>query len=141
MVLPEHATTIMLQVSYLGKCITTSSSYSGRITDDMLCAGEAGKDACQVFRFCNSLHDLVCVIFIEHEDLQPRQGDSGGPLTALKDGRHTLIGVVSWGAGCGAVSCYILVANIVIHHNYNYNDNYIIMGSQLWSGETPCLLL
>ena len=66
-------TSIILQVSYLGKCITTSSSYSGRITDDMLCAGEAGKDACQVFRFCNSLHDLVCVAIsvkaINWEDL------------------------------------------------------------------------
>ena len=117
MVPPEPATTIMLQVSYLGKCITTSSSYSGRITDDMLCAGEAGKDACQVFRFGNCLQDLVCVIFIEHEGLQPRQGDSGGPLTALKDGRHTLIGVVSWGpldgtcANPGLLGIYAEVAH------------------------------
>ena len=85
------------QVSYLGKCITTSSSYSGRITDDMLCAGQTGKDACQVLYLVSVHHHHHC-----HD-----QGDSGGPLTTVKDGRHTLIGVVSWGAGCGAV-CVIL---------------------------------
>ena len=29
------------------ECITTQSSYEGRISEDMLCAGAPGKDACQ----------------------------------------------------------------------------------------------
>jgi secreted trypsin-like serine protease len=48
--------------------------YRGHVTKFMLCAGAPGKDSCQ--------------------------GDSGGPLV-LTYGEPVLVGVVSWGAGCG----------------------------------------
>ena len=54
-------------------------SYADMISEEMLCAGAENKaGACQ--------------------------GDSGGPFTVKKDGQHSLVGVVSWGHGCGDVS-------------------------------------
>ena len=38
-----------------GECITIQSSYEGRISEDMLCAGAPGKDSCQaqdLFEMC-----------------------------------------------------------------------------------------
>ncbi|XP_055694968.1 trypsin delta-like isoform X2 [Lutzomyia longipalpis] len=52
-------------------CIDNYSENPANITDSMICAGEAGRDACQM--------------------------DSGGPLTDLN---NYLVGVVSWGNGC-----------------------------------------
>ena len=47
------------------------SMADAELTDDMLCAYNAGKTPCQ--------------------------GDSGGPMTVEADGKHTLMGIISWG--------------------------------------------
>ncbi|XP_070621339.1 tissue-type plasminogen activator [Erythrolamprus reginae] len=47
------------------------------VTKNMLCAGDT-----------RHLHDAC-------------QGDSGGPLACLNNGRMKLMGIISWGVGCG----------------------------------------
>ena len=52
------------------------TAYKGKIFDSMVCAGGIkGQDSCQ--------------------------GDSGGPLIIQRNGEDVLVGVVSWGEGCG----------------------------------------
>lgn len=72
---------------------------NGRISDNMICAGDLinGRDACQ--------------------------GDSGGPLIHMKqneDGTQSpeLLGVVSWGIGCGRVGLPGVYSSIPYFHEW-----------------------
>jgi trypsin len=65
-------------------------TYGSRVTHDHVCAGfqAGGKDSCQ--------------------------GDSGGPLVRVVDNRYELVGIVSFGYGCGqagAAGVYTRVAS------------------------------
>lgn len=63
-------------------------SYTGLISPRMVCAGypDGGKDSCS--------------------------GDSGGPLVIGRNNRAALIGIVSWGDGCGDREKYGVYARI-----------------------------
>lgn len=67
---------------------TCNAAYSGRITDQMFCAGYpgGGKDSCQ--------------------------GDSGGPIVAYENNQAVLVGVVSWGQGCARPKFFGVYSNV-----------------------------
>lgn len=66
------------------------------ISDSMICAGfsNGGADSCQ--------------------------GDSGGPLVV--QGTRKLVGVVSWGIGCGSPNYYGVYTEVAYFHNWIVNN-------------------
>ncbi|XP_029795849.1 tissue-type plasminogen activator isoform X3 [Suricata suricatta] len=62
---------------------TSQHLFNRTVTNNMLCAGDTRSGGDQA-----NLHDAC-------------QGDSGGPLVCMKDNHMTLVGIISWGLGCG----------------------------------------
>ena len=76
-------------------CVTVPYwTYKYQISSDMVCASAAGKSPCG--------------------------GDSGGPLTVKNSltKKHDLVGIVSWGAGCAAVSFFSILLETILKISY-----------------------
>lgn len=41
------------------------------------------------------------------------QGDSGGPVVCPRDGKWYMLGVISWGIGCGRKGRYGVYADLI----------------------------
>ncbi|XP_068082928.1 trypsin-1-like [Anabrus simplex] len=72
--LPGVVQEVQVPILSLDQC-RKSKYRPSRITSNMLCAGRANQDSCQ--------------------------GDSGGPLVISAGDKHEIVGIVSWGVGCG----------------------------------------
>ncbi|XP_060643171.2 tissue-type plasminogen activator [Anolis sagrei] len=74
---------------YPDNLCTPEQLHNRTVTENMLCAGDTRQldDACK--------------------------GDSGGPLVCLKDDRMILVGIVSWGVGCGKKDTPGVYTNVV----------------------------
>ncbi|XP_062538139.1 uncharacterized protein LOC134206439 [Armigeres subalbatus] len=81
---------------------------ASRITSNMLCAGKGKQDSCQ--------------------------GDSGGPLLVRHGDKHEIVGIVSWGVGCGRAGypgVYTRVARYLPWIRANMDDTCLCTNGQL----------
>ena len=83
---------VRLQIVPSKDC-NNSTAYNGIIPKRFVCAGysKGGKDGCY--------------------------GDSGAPLTCNIQGRWTVVGIMSWGAGCGKPNRYGVYSNVQLLWN------------------------
>ncbi|KAF4008918.1 hypothetical protein G4228_000080 [Cervus hanglu yarkandensis] len=84
-----------VQVINSTRC-NAEDAYQGEVTETMMCAGlpEGGVDTCQ--------------------------GDSGGPLMYHSD-RWQVVGIVSWGHGCGGPTTPGVYTKVTAYLNWIYN--------------------
>ena len=71
-----------------------------------------------MFRLYNSFNLGKSMICGGDLDLDTCQGDSGGPLIANIDEKFTVVGVTSWGLGCGRPNSPGVYADISYHMNF-----------------------
>lgn len=68
-------------------------------------------------KICKPLYNvLVILILYIYIYIFHRQGDGGGPLVCQDDGFYELVGLVSWGFGCGRVDVpgvYVKVSSFI----------------------------
>ncbi|EDV56480.1 trypsin epsilon [Drosophila erecta] len=86
--IPDHLLAVDLEIVDVSRCRSGEFGYGKKIKDTMLCAYAPNKDACQ--------------------------GDSGGPLVS----GDRLVGVVSWGYGCGDVRYPGVYADVAHFHEW-----------------------
>ncbi|KAH8358301.1 hypothetical protein KR084_012246, partial [Drosophila pseudotakahashii] len=86
--IPDHLLAVDLKIVDVSRCRSEEFGYGKKIKDTMICAYAAHKDACQ--------------------------GDSGGPLVS----GDRLVGVVSWGYGCGEVRYPGVFADVAHFHEW-----------------------
>ena len=70
----------------------------GQVDKTKMCAFSPNTGTCQVYI------DFLQETFYKHLDfnvLNLLQGDSGGPLTVDENGHYVVVGITSYGFGCG----------------------------------------
>lgn len=84
-----------VQIIDSARC-NAEDAYEGEVTPEMLCAGipQGGADTCQ--------------------------GDSGGPLMYHSD-KWQVVGIVSWGHGCGSPSTPGVYTKVTAYLDWIYN--------------------
>ena len=90
--------------------------------EGMICAGGVvNESVCQVIT-CHLLPSVAncCILVLTYKI---SQGDSGGPLTYKAGDQHVLIGVTSFGDGCGGEGVYGVFARV--SHYMGWIDKHI----------------
>jgi len=103
----ETASGIVKQFNYTtGKCLNKKENFAGKITEGMLCARATRRGT-------------------------PCDDDNGGPLTVMEGGQHSLVGVVSWGAGCAVDNFYAVFVEVAKFRKW-IDDNIAANGGAIY---------